>query len=101
MYLDQRIVVIPLSEQIISCSKVTDYSEQAGCYRVLAENTKDSSLCDRIIQDPSKYNFREECYYSIASITQDPQICNKIYSIPIKINCCNQIQDSSKKAICS
>ncbi|HIE34162.1 MAG TPA: hypothetical protein EYP86_03380 [Candidatus Altiarchaeales archaeon] len=54
-----------------------------NCYQRIAINTKNESLCDRIVY----WEYRDNCYLSVAGAKKDSEICNRIQKNEIRKAC--------------
>lgn len=66
------------------CKSVLDQQKKDDCYNVIAQVTKNPSLCEKVsVWDPD----RDSCYNVIASYTKDMSLCEKIGKDSVKATC--------------
>jgi hypothetical protein len=59
------------------CHKIHNFYTQYTCYKKMAVEKKDESICDRI-SAPAITGFKDDCYIAVSKEKKDPNICGKI-----------------------
>lgn len=72
------------------CEQILDVEGLAGrngCYFVLARNTPNEALCEKIEDAQDMEVTQDHCYWSVARQKQDPTLCDKIKDEEKKADC--------------
>ncbi len=77
---------------ILECEKIKDNSAKITCYKEVAMERKDLSVCDALDK-----NYRESCYVGVAFVKGDISICeNKITNEASKDACFSSVAATKK-----
>lgn len=90
------------------CSNINDLSMRNNCYNEIGWRTRNTSLCDRIIEDKNR---KDSCYGEIASMENNSSLCEKIEQLSYRDACfksvavhtgnnslCDKISEDKKEA---
>jgi len=104
-----------------ACSKIINDLERDKCYKYVASEIKNFSLCEKMVDSDnknsclarqnknatfcekiSKQYSRDECFYDVALLTDDSQLCAKIANNNRQGWCCMELAEKMKDdSICA
>jgi hypothetical protein len=73
------------------CAKISSPYDEDACYQSLGEVKNDTTVCDKMVDFNLKDEFKGDCYMKVAQNTKNSSICDEITFVPGDIATCYEL----------